>query len=59
MSHPTSCRVIVPVCGSHTAASNLVFEASYPDPATISTLPLFMSAMWMGLIGIRYGSVVH
>jgi hypothetical protein len=59
MSHPTGCVTIVPACGSHTAARKFVTFESFPDPATTSTRPVYVSAMWIGLIGIVYDNVRH
>src|ERR1700730_1284561 len=30
-----------------------------PEPATINTLPFGKSGTWIGLIGVRFGSVLH
>jgi hypothetical protein len=44
MSHAIGWVTIVSVCGSHTAAWKFVSVATFPEPATISTLPLFIKA---------------
>src|SRR5207247_2006769 len=59
MSHPSGCVVMVLACGSHMAARKFGSVGRFPEPATINTLPLFITARWTGLIGIRYGSVCH
>src|SRR6516164_2830004 len=59
MSQPTGCVVIVPDCGSQTAAWKFVFAATFPDPDTINTRPSFVSAACTGLIGICVDRVCH
>src|SRR5437660_525014 len=59
MSQATGCVVSVFVTGSNTAACKFVFEGRFPDPETITTLPLCRSAACTGLMGMRFGSVCH
>src|SRR3954465_15585308 len=46
-------------CTSSTAERKFVSAATLPEPETISTLPLCISALCTGLIGIVNGSVVQ
>src|SRR5215467_687423 len=59
MSQFTGCVVMVPDAGSKIAACKFVLVGRFPDPDTISTLPLCSSAACTGLIGMRFGSVCH
>ena len=59
ISQATVCVVIVPACGSHTAARKLVFDGSFPEPETTRTFPLCIKATCTGLMGMRYGKVLH
>ena len=45
MSHATGRVLMVPVVGSQTAVSKSVFPGTFPEPAAIRTLPLFIRAM--------------
>src|SRR5689334_21387793 len=60
MSHGCDCvTTIFSLTGSRTAYLKFVSAATLPDPDTIRTLPLFMSAAWTGLMGIKVPNVLH
>ena len=59
ISHASDWVTSVSSCGSQTAAWYCVTVGTLPEPDTISTLPLFMRARWIGLIGIGDANVRH
>src|SRR4051812_35989347 len=60
MSHGIDCVTVTLSPGtSSTAERKFVSAATLPEPETISTFPLCISALCTGLIGIRNGSVVQ